>query len=160
MSPMQINIWFACYFRISLQVNIVCFVLCFQENFFIFVFHIDCFNYNFFFSLSLFRQAYNEKPIYTCQICEKQMKNKRSYQRHYNRHTSSQKFTCTICSKIFSQEKIFKKHESIHNLATAKECIDCKEEFFDLIKYKAHRRTHNIPNKKQQKYQCGDCGKM
>lgn len=107
-----------------------------------------------------YRQEYNEKPIYTCQICEKQMKNKRSYQRHYNRHTSSQKFTCPICPKIFSQEKIFKKHESIHNMATAKSCIDCKEEFFDLIKYKAHRRTHNIPNDKQQKYQCEDCGKM
>lgn len=106
------------------------------------------------------RQAYNETPIYTCHICEKQMKNKRSYQRHFNRHSSSQKFACTICSKKFTQEKLFKKHEIIHNLTTPKSCYECKEEFFDLFKFKAHRRTHHVQNKKQQLYQCTDCGKM
>ncbi|XP_055314810.1 zinc finger protein 211-like [Sitodiplosis mosellana] len=105
-----------------------------------------------------YKQAYNETPIYTCQICDKQMKNKRSYQRHFNRHSSSQKFTCTICSKKFAQEKLLKKHESVHT--TAKSCLDCKEEFFDLYKFKAHRRTHHTQTKKQQLYQCTDCGKI
>lgn len=110
--------------------------------------------------LFIYREAYNETPIYTCQICEKQMKNKRSYQRHFNRHSSSQKFTCSHCSKKFSQEKLLKKHESVHNLTTAKSCLECKEEFFDLFKFKAHRRTHHTQSKKQQLYQCADCGKM
>lgn len=88
------------------------------------------------------------------------MKNKRSYQRHFNRHLGAQKFACTICSKKFSQEKLLKKHESVHNLTTAKSCLECKEEFFDLFKFKAHRRTHHTQNKKPQLYQCADCGKM
>lgn len=88
------------------------------------------------------------------------MKNKRSYQRHFNRHSSSQKFACSICSKKFSQEKLLKKHESVHNLSSPKPCLDCKEEFSDLFKFKAHRRTHHTQNKKQELYQCADCGKM
>lgn len=114
----------------------------------------------FFFSCLFHRQAYNETPIYTCHICEKQMKNKRSYQRHFNRHSNTQKFVCTICSKKFIQEKLLKKHESIHNLTTPKSCFECKEEFFDLFKFKAHRRTHHAQNKKQQLYQCKDCNKL
>lgn len=88
------------------------------------------------------------------------MKNKRSFQRHYNRHSSTQKYACSQCPKMFSQEKIFKKHEAVHNLSTAKICTDCNEEFYDLIKYKAHRRTHNNPIENQRTYKCDDCGKM
>lgn len=88
------------------------------------------------------------------------MKNKRSYQRHYNRHASSQKFACNICSKIFTQERILKKHELVHNLTTAKTCAECKEEFFDLVKFKAHRRTHHTQTKTPQNFQCSDCGKL
>lgn len=88
------------------------------------------------------------------------MKNKRSYQRHYNRHASPKEFKCNICLKTFAQEKIFKQHESLHNLSTAKVCSECKQEFFDLLKFKSHCRAHHDQKKKQQKYQCEDCGKL
>lgn len=107
-----------------------------------------------------YRQAYNEKPIYTCQICDKQMKNKRSYQRHYNRHGTLQKFACPACPKMFSQEKILKRHEAIHHMNPAKECTDCNEQFVDLIKFKAHRRTHAQPTATKRTYKCDDCGKV
>lgn len=88
------------------------------------------------------------------------MKNRRSYQRHFNRHTNTKEFKCLTCGKTFAHEKVFKQHNTVHNLATAKCCIDCERQFFDLYEFKAHCRTHHDQKKKQQKWQCADCGKM
>lgn len=113
--------------------------------------------------MCVFRESYNEMPVYTCLVCDKQMKNRSSYQRHYNGHTNIKEFhfKCTTCAKTFAHEKLFKKHCALHNLKIAKSCPECQREFLDLHEFKAHSRTHDDQKKnEQQKWQCADCGKM
>lgn len=88
------------------------------------------------------------------------MKNRRSYQRHFNRHTNTREFKCTKCSKTFSVEKLYKQHNTVHNLTTAKSCAECQLEFFDLYEFKAHCRDKHSQKKEQDRWECTDCGKM
>lgn len=100
--------------------------------------------------------------MYTCNACEKQLKNRRSFQNHCIRHTKIKELNCTHCSKSFLNEKLLNLHNSnVHNAAAVKKCPECNSEFADLNEYTAHYKTHGDDEKKEERmWQCSTCGKM
>lgn len=100
--------------------------------------------------------------MYSCTICDKQLRNRRSYQNHVMRHQDDKQFICTVCPQQFPKEQLFHLHNiNVHNVAKGFKCTDCEVEFSDLKLYKAHCRTHATKaDEEPPKWQCTECGKM
>ena len=82
------------------------------------------------------------KP-YSCCVCSKSFRTKRTLNDHMKIHTGEKLFTCTICSSSFSLKQSLKCHMKVHTGEKPYSCNICDKSYSDVRSLKHQKLTTN-----------------
>ena len=86
-----------------------------------------------------------EEPTVTCEICNKDFKEKHKLKRHMMIHTGEKPHTCSICGKSFSLEYNLNPHVRVHTGEKPFICQipGCEKSFTQSGNLKTHMKTNH-----------------
>ncbi|XP_050535316.1 zinc finger protein 664-like [Daktulosphaira vitifoliae] len=98
----------------------------------------------------------NEPPAISCESCGYTTQHRSSMYRHQKRHLKQSKFTCSECNKSFITESLLNEHKNKHTGDKPFKCEACKKSF-SLSRYLA---THmRLIHGDTVSYVCNQCGR-
>lgn len=100
-----------------------------------------------------FRELYNAKKPYQCDVCRKRFKLKVYLKKHEMAPELGKHFSCVFCSKAFPERDKLRVHERIHTGEKPFECHVCPMAFARKDKLKNHARSHTG----EKPFVCGIC---
>ena len=100
-----------------------------------------------------FRELYNAKKPYKCEVCRKRFKLKVYLKKHEMAPELGKHFSCVFCSKAFPERDKLRVHERIHTGEKPFVCEFCPMTFARKDKLKNHARSHTG----EKPFVCGVC---
>lgn len=100
-----------------------------------------------------FRELYNAKKPYKCNVCRKRFKLKVYLKKHEMAPELGKHFSCVFCSKAFPERDKLRVHERIHTGEKPFVCNFCPMTFARKDKLKNHARSHTG----EKPFVCGVC---
>ncbi|XP_037772997.1 zinc finger protein 32-like [Penaeus monodon] len=95
-----------------------------------------------------------EKP-YNCETCYKTFPSKGDLEKHGDIHIKEKPYNCEICSKTFSYKSSFLKHMIMHTEEKPYSCELCNKAFSRKHNLVKHTRVHT----KKKSYSCETCNR-
>ncbi|XP_069132368.1 zinc finger and BTB domain-containing protein 49-like isoform X4 [Argopecten irradians] len=122
----------------------------------------------------------NQETTYICNICDKELKNKSTFDQHISRHgeknfkcpkcdqrfhrqtersehmlkhTSEMSFICSTCGARFKFRSSLHKHSKTHQVGMSFECDKCDKRFNTKTDLNRHLKTKHVPRQL-----CSRCG--
>eukprot|EP00079_Xenopus_tropicalis_P009132 XP_002932890.1 PREDICTED: zinc finger protein 770 [Xenopus tropicalis] len=89
-----------------------------------------------------FEDAFPNKKLSHCDICEKVFASRSKLERHVLIHTGQKPFTCLICGKAFRQKAHLKIHQLTHTQERPFKCSHCFKSFKTSGKLLKHEEVH------------------
>ncbi|XP_038052002.1 zinc finger protein OZF-like isoform X2 [Patiria miniata] len=109
-----------------------------------------CFSTNYQLKLHQRKHA-NQRKVYTCLICGKNV----TTGRHYLEHVGSHDRDCKICGYHFSSTYALKMHQAVHTKTRDYICDVCGKGYGNQKRLQSHRSIHS----NAKSYLCEVCGK-
>ena len=98
-----------------------------------------------------------KKGRLTCEICNKTLKNEKSFKNHFLVHDDRRPFGCDICGRKFKRGCHLRDHKQIHERSDMRTfiCDICDKIFVSLDTLKRHKKIHSP----EKPYKCEVCSK-
>ena len=98
-----------------------------------------------------------KKGRLTCEICNKTLKNEKSFKNHFLVHDDRRPFGCNICGRKFKRGCHLRDHKQIHERSDMMKfiCDICDKSFVSLDTLKRHRKIHSP----EKPFKCEVCSK-
>ena len=82
------------------------------------------------------------EPVFTCQICKKELNTESALVKHMKSHPAQKKYKCQHCTQRFSLKKDLLRHEATHPTGRPFKCNFCDMRFTTSTTRSRHEKSH------------------